>query len=77
MPLEPITGQHRYPNGGGVSSGDRRVVYVGAGALGLAYVAHDVFGIPLPSGPVIDFIEHMSPILFLWFGLYHARTRRP
>jgi hypothetical protein len=75
--VQPITGQHRYENGGSVSRGDRRLIYAGAGVLSLAYLGHDILGIPLPSGPVIEFAEHMSPVLFLWAGLYHARTRQP
>lgn len=77
VPIEPITGQRRYANGGSVSKGDRRLLYLGGGLLGIAWAVHDGIGLALPSGPVIEFVEHMSPIAALWLGLYHARTRQP
>ena len=77
MPVQPITGQRRYRNGGSVSSGDKRLLLVGFGVLLVAHVGHDYLGLRLPSSPVREFLRDMSPIALLWYGIRHARTRQP
>ena len=77
MPVQPITGQRRYANGGAVTRGDWRLLALGVGLLLLAHVGHDYIGLRLPSVPVLEFLRDMSPIALLWYGIHHARTRQP
>lgn len=77
MAIEPITGQRRYANGGSVTSGDWRLLWVGFVLLLIAHLGHDYLGLRLPSVPVLEFLRDVSPIAFAWYGIRHARTRQP
>ena len=72
--MQPITGQRRYANGGSVSRG-RFSWSAPSGTRAFTANIGDAEGYSTDEEKVATFVEHMSPLLFLWFGV--ARTRQP
>ena len=71
------TPQRRYKNGRALAPGDSRPLFVGSLILLFFWVAHEYAGLPIPSGPIMEFAEHLFPIVFMIWGIRHARTRKP
>lgn len=67
----------RYANGGAISKRDGVPLVLALFVLGMAWVAHDLLSIPLPSEETLEFVQHLVALLGFPAGVYYARRFKP